>query len=40
MEVIYGLNKEKSRKINEWYGKKKVVFNQKIDLQSQNIDID
>ena len=34
-----GLNKKRSHKFNKLKGKKESVFNQKIDFQSQNIDI-
>ena len=39
MEVKYRLSKKKSHEINELSDKKKVLFNRKIDLQSQNVDI-
>ena len=39
MEVMCELGKEESHKNNELKGKKESVFDQKIDFQSQNVDI-
>ena len=39
MEITYGLSKEGSREINEQEDERKSTFDQKINLQSQNIDI-
>ena len=39
IKFMYRLNNKKSRKINELKGKRENIFNQKIDLQSQNVDI-
>ena len=39
MEVIYGLCEEGSYEVNKLNGKGENIFNQKIDLQSRNIDI-